>query len=79
MSEPLFPPTTEEVNYYQDSTRSHAVTKEQEDRMTAVRDLGAEFMLFIMRNVATSREKSLAMRKIDEAIMYANAAIARKG
>jgi len=79
MSDPVYPPTQSEVEYYQDATRSHTCDDGQRLRMAQVRSLGGDFMLYVMRNVATSREKSVAMRKIDEAIMYANAAIARKG
>lgn len=47
------------------------------ERYEESRNLGAGFASWINSNVPDSREKSIALTKIDEVVMWANAGIAR--
>ncbi len=49
----------------------------QPARYTALRDKAKELALMINEMCPESREKSTAMTKLDEVVMWANAAIAR--
>jgi hypothetical protein len=55
----------------------HAPGADQPERYTKVRSHGMALALVIDELCPDSREKSLAITKLDEAIMWANAAIAR--
>ena len=56
----------------------HAPKGNQADRYGLIRAAGLELAAFIDVQCPESREKSLALTKIDEAVMWANAAIARR-
>jgi len=43
---------------------------------TSIRDSGKELAMTILRNCPVSAERTLAIRKIQEAVMWANASIA---
>jgi hypothetical protein len=49
----------------------------QPQRYTLMRDAAKQFAEFVDRFCPDSREKSLAFTKLEECIMWANAAIAR--
>ena len=49
----------------------------QLDRYAAVRTKAFELATFIEENCPASRERTLAIGKIEEAVMWANASIAR--
>lgn len=55
----------------------HAPTGDQVGRYGRIRDAAKEFALLINGLTPESREQSLAMTKLEEAVMWANAAIAR--
>ena len=55
----------------------HPPKDDQLERYETIRELGKEFATVVQECSPESREKSLAMTKIEEAIMWANAAIAR--
>lgn len=55
----------------------HPPKGDQVDRYKQIRDMGYEFAKVICNNSQPSREQSLALTKIDEAVMWANAGIAR--
>lgn len=55
----------------------HAPKEGQPAKYTALRDKAKEFAYLIDELVPDSREKSLAMTKLEEAVMWANAGIAR--
>ena len=56
----------------------HAPKPGQLDKYTALRNLAKDFATMINVLVPDSREKSLAITKVEEAIMWANAGIARR-
>ncbi len=55
----------------------HEASNDQQDRYAAFRAKAREFAELIQASSNTSREQSLAITKIEEALMWANAGIAR--
>lgn len=55
----------------------HAPKNDQQQRYEDIRQVAKNFALLIQHSVPESREKSLAMTKLEEAVMWANAGIAR--
>jgi hypothetical protein len=55
----------------------HAPTEEQTKKYHELREKGKELAYLIEADCPAGREKSLAMTKLEESIMWANAAIAR--
>lgn len=55
----------------------HAPKDEQADRYERIRYKAKMLAAYINENCPDSREKSLAMTKLEECVMWANAAIAR--
>jgi len=56
----------------------HPPKGDQAERYTDIRDVGYKFASLIVSFCPESREQSLALTKIEEAVMWANAAIARR-
>ena len=56
----------------------HAPKEGQANKYEMIRDYGKGFSAIIETSCPESREKSLAITKIEEAVMWANAAIARR-
>ena len=55
----------------------HTPKADQHDRYVAIRAKGKELAELIEASCKDSREKSLAFTKLEEAVMWANASIAR--
>jgi len=55
----------------------HSPTDSQQGHYIAIRAKGKELACIIDSHCPNSREKSLAMTKLEEAVMWANASIAR--
>jgi hypothetical protein len=55
----------------------HSPKKGQPERYENIRDTARHLALLINDSCPESREKSLAFTKLEEAVMWANAAIAR--
>ena len=55
----------------------HKPTEDQAVRYVHIRNHAKDFAYVIENACPDSREKSLAMTKLEEAVMWANAAIAR--
>jgi hypothetical protein len=55
----------------------HPPKGDQPDRYKKMREWGLHIASFIQENCPDSREKSLAITKLEECIMWANASIAR--
>ena len=55
----------------------HAPKEGQPERYEAIRYKAKMLAAYINENCPDSREKSLAMTKLEEAVMWANASIAR--
>ncbi len=56
----------------------HTPNEEQQKKYVALRLMGKIFAESVCRMVPSSREQSLALTKIEEAVMFANAGIARR-
>lgn len=55
----------------------HPPKDDQPERYVLLRNLACEFAHNIVDNTPESREQSLAITKLEEAVMWANASIAR--
>lgn len=55
----------------------HPPKGDQIPRYTAIRDAAKELAYLVLENTPPSREQSLFLTKLEEAVMWANAAIAR--
>lgn len=55
----------------------HTPKGNQQERYEKIRGKGKEFAYLIQGSCRDSRESSLALTKLEEAVMWANAAIAR--
>jgi len=55
----------------------HAPKEGQPEKYVVIRELAKQFANAVQDIVPESREKSLAFTKIEEAVMWANAGIAR--
>lgn len=56
----------------------HPPSGSQPDRYTDIREGGLVLAALIDESCPDSREKSLALTSVDQAVMWANAAIARR-
>lgn len=57
----------------------HAPTEEQVGKYNAIREKAKELAHLIGKECPRARERSLAITKLEEAVMWANASIARHG
>ena len=57
----------------------HAPDDDQKERYESIREHAKDFAFLIEEFCPESRERSLAMTKLEECVMWANAAIARNG
>ena len=55
----------------------HPVKEGQQERYVELREAARSFAMLIASRTPESREQSLALTKLEEAVMFANAAIAR--
>lgn len=55
----------------------HAPKRGQPEKYTVIRDTAKGLAMVINDNCPDSREKSLAITKLEECVMWANASIAR--
>lgn len=55
----------------------HAPKDDQAERYVEIRDTAGAVAMGIMQNCPASRERSLAITKLEECVMWANASIAR--
>jgi hypothetical protein len=57
--------------------RYHAPKDDQVERYETIRSRGRALAEYIIERTPSSREQSVALTKLEEAVMWANAAIAR--
>lgn len=55
----------------------HAPKGDQPQRYEKIRDKAGKLARFIVKSCPESRERSLALTKLEESVMWANASIAR--
>lgn len=68
---------TQEQQVIENNFTYHAPKNGQPEKYEALRAKGKELAYLIVEHCPSSRERSLAMTKLEEAIMWANASIAR--
>lgn len=56
----------------------HPVKPGQPDLYEMIRDIAKSYAEFIVENTPAGREQALALTKIEEAVFWANAAVARR-
>jgi hypothetical protein len=66
--------TNEEIDH---NFKYHPPTEEKHEKYFAIREKAKELAKIIQMEVPASRERALAMTKLEEAVMWANAGIAR--
>lgn len=64
-------------NQIENNFMYHAPKEGQQEKYEDIRSCAKEFAYLIDAICPASREKSLAMTKLEEAVMWANASIAR--
>lgn len=69
--------TEEQLARLNNTFTYHAPLSDQPARYTSIRDKAKELAVELLENTPPSREQSLALTKLEEAVMFANAAIAR--
>ena len=67
----------QENKQIENNFKYHAPKEGQPEKYTLIRDRAKELAYLIEGQCPQSREKSLAITKLEEAVMWANAAIAR--
>lgn len=67
------------IEKIENNFRYHPPKTNQPERYEAIRDHAKIFALLVDELCPDSREKSLAFTKLEEAVMWANASIARNG
>lgn len=55
----------------------HAPTQEQQSKYVALRNKAKELAQLVIDACPDSRERALALTKVEESVMWANAAVAR--
>jgi len=75
--QPTYQPTSEQITRIKRNFRYHTPTSNQPARYEAIRAYARNFAELICEETPASREQSLALTKLEEAVMWANAAIAR--
>jgi hypothetical protein len=70
-------PTQAELKQLNTSFSYHPPHGDQAERYINLRDSGRQLAEMVLESCPASREKSLALTKIEEAVMWANASIAR--
>ena len=72
-----YEPSLEDVAKVENAFVYHAPKEGQPERYTLIRDEAKALALLILANCPPSRERSLAITNLEQAIMWANASIAR--
>lgn len=72
-----FPITQAQVDELNNRFTYHAPKESQPERYVALREAGKQLALLILQTSHKSREQSTALTKLEEALFWANAGIAR--
>ena len=69
--------TEQDIAYLQKAFQYHPPKGDQAERYQRIRAMARAFAIEILSNCPQSRERSLALTKLEEASMWANSSIAR--
>ena len=72
-----YKPTPASLKQIENTFIYHTPKEDQPDRYDVIRSTAATLATLILANTPPSREQSLAITNLEQAIMWANAAIAR--
>ena len=72
-----YPITEKDSDLLSKNFTYHPPKEDQPERYNGIRVTGKAFADLIVQEVPESRERSLSLTKLEEAVMWANAAIAR--
>ena len=72
-----YQPTEQQRRQVENNFKYHTPKEGQPDRYTELRAMAFTLATKIIEEAPPSREQSLALTKLEEAVMWANAAIAR--
>jgi hypothetical protein len=70
-------PSDQKLRQVENAFLYHPPKEDQTDRYVFLRGMARELASAIVSNTPESREQSLALTKLEEVVMWANAAIAR--
>ena len=73
----MYNPTTDQIKRRENNFCYHAPKGTQQERYVSIRDQAKAFAEMLDNQCPVSRELALAMTKLEEAVMWANASIAR--
>lgn len=73
----MYEPDAQQVKLINNNFVYHAPKPGQSERYTVIRDTAKELAMTIVRLTPKTRESALAIAKLEEAVFWANAAIAR--
>ena len=73
----MYTPDEKTVNQIQNNFKYHPPLPNQPERYTRIRAAAGELAMLLATNCPASRELSLALTHLEDAVMWANAAIAR--
>lgn len=72
-----YTPSDEVLDRIVNNFTYHPPKEDQQERYAAIRQSASSLALDIVNNTPPSREQSLALTSLEQAVMWANAAIAR--
>lgn len=73
----MYSPSPRVLAQIENNFKYHTPIAGQPDRYTRLRAAAADLAMLIATNTPESREQSVALTNLEEAVMWANAAIAR--
>lgn len=73
----MYNPTADQIKRRENNFCYHAPKATQAERYTSIRNQAKVFAEMLENQCPASRELSVAMTKLEEVVMWANAAIAR--
>jgi len=73
----MYKPTTEEVARLENNFTYHAPKEGQQERYVAIREECKQLGACLLLLCPPSRERSLALKHLEDTMMWANASIAR--
>lgn len=72
----MYPITDGQMERLNNSFTYHAPKDDQPERYNLLRNLAKELAVELLKNIPDGRERSLAVTKLEECIMWANKGIA---
>jgi len=76
-TDPKYALSTEDCGELTKRFTYHSPRDDQPERYAMIREWGRQMAILVMQCCPPSRERSLALTKLEEVVMWANAAIAR--